>query len=76
MAVKNSYPITDHSFDVVVVGAGGAGLRATLGASRRIEDGLHLESFPTRRMVAAQAALRRRFPTWGPMTGAGTCTTR
>ncbi len=27
-------PITDHSFDVVVVGAGGAGLRATLGASQ------------------------------------------
>ena len=26
-----SYEITDHYFDVVVVGAGGAGLRATLG---------------------------------------------
>ena len=26
-----AYPITDHSFDVVVVGAGGAGLRATVG---------------------------------------------
>ena len=24
-----AYPITDHTFDVVVVGAGGAGLRAT-----------------------------------------------
>ena len=29
-----SYPITDHTFDVVVVGAGGAGLRAALGASQ------------------------------------------
>ncbi len=29
-----SYPITDHSFDVLVVGAGGSGLRAALGASQ------------------------------------------
>mgnify|MGYP003426099546 CR=1 FL=1 len=29
-----AYPITDHSFDVVVVGAGGSGLRAALGASQ------------------------------------------
>ena len=27
----SSYEITDHVYDVVVVGAGGAGLRATLG---------------------------------------------
>ena len=30
-----AYPITDHTFDVVVVGAGGAGLRATLGCAAR-----------------------------------------
>jgi succinate dehydrogenase / fumarate reductase membrane anchor subunit len=29
-----AYPITDHTFDVVVVGAGGSGLRAALGATR------------------------------------------
>ena len=29
-----AYEITDHTYDVVVVGAGGAGLRATLGMSR------------------------------------------
>jgi len=29
--MPNSYDIIDHSFDVVVLGAGGAGLRATLG---------------------------------------------
>ena len=28
-----AYEITDHQYDVVVVGAGGAGLRATLGLS-------------------------------------------
>ena len=28
-----SYDITDHTFDVVVVGAGGAGLRAVVGST-------------------------------------------
>ena len=29
----SAYKIIDHVYDVVVVGAGGAGLRATMGAS-------------------------------------------
>jgi succinate dehydrogenase / fumarate reductase flavoprotein subunit len=29
-----AYEVVDHTFDVVVVGAGGAGLRAALGASQ------------------------------------------
>jgi succinate dehydrogenase (ubiquinone) flavoprotein subunit len=28
-----SYPIVDHTFDAIVVGAGGAGLRAAVGLS-------------------------------------------
>ncbi|MEZ5930064.1 MAG: FAD-binding protein [Parvularculaceae bacterium] len=32
--MTNSYQIIDHEYDVVVVGAGGAGLRATLGAAQ------------------------------------------
>ncbi|MDU6495795.1 hypothetical protein, partial [Bradyrhizobium sp.] len=28
-----AYPIEDHTYDVVVVGAGGAGLRAVVGCS-------------------------------------------
>ena len=28
-----AYPIVDHAFDVVVVGAGGSGLRAVVGCS-------------------------------------------
>ena len=31
--MSKSYQITDHHYDVVVVGAGGSGLRATLGSA-------------------------------------------
>ncbi len=54
-----AYPITDHTFDVLVVGAGGAGLRATLEAARH---GLKVANvtkvFPTRsHTVAAQGGI-------------------
>jgi succinate dehydrogenase / fumarate reductase flavoprotein subunit len=54
-----AYAITDHSYDVVVVGAGGAGLRATLAAA---EAGLTTANitkvFPTRsHTVAAQGGV-------------------
>jgi len=32
-SVGKSYPIIDHTFDAIVVGAGGAGLRASVGLS-------------------------------------------
>ena len=38
----NSYKITDHEYDVVVLGAGGSGLRAAVGLS---EAGLKLHVF-------------------------------
>ena len=42
-----AYPFTDHTFDVVVVGAGGSGLRATLGCQRGgAEDRLHHQGLP------------------------------
>ena len=52
----DAYKFIDHTFDVVVVGAGGAGLRATQGA---VEGGLTTacitKVFPTRsHTVAAQ----------------------
>ncbi|GAA6155733.1 succinate dehydrogenase flavoprotein subunit [Pyruvatibacter sp.] len=54
-----AYEITDHTFDVVVVGAGGSGLRATLGCA---EAGLRTacisKVFPTRsHTVAAQGGI-------------------
>src|SRR5258706_7522466 len=64
----HAYPIEDHTYDVVVVGAGGAGLRAVVGCS---EAGLRTacisKGFPTRsHTVAAQggisASLRNMHP--------------
>ena len=54
-----AYPIVDHTYDVVVVGAGGSGLRATMGAA---EAGLKTANiskvFPTRsHTVAAQGGI-------------------
>src|SRR6201981_8286 len=54
-----AYPIEDHHYDVVVVGAGGSGLRAVVGCS---EAGLRTacitKVFPTRsHTVAAQGGI-------------------
>ncbi|MEO0034102.1 MAG: hypothetical protein RLZZ501_125 [Pseudomonadota bacterium] len=54
-----AYKIIDHTYDVVVVGAGGAGLRATMGMG---QAGLHTacitKVFPTRsHTVAAQGGI-------------------
>ncbi len=54
-----SYPIIDHSFDVVVVGAGGAGLRAALEAAKLGRKVACITKvFPTRsHTVAAQGGI-------------------
>jgi succinate dehydrogenase / fumarate reductase flavoprotein subunit len=54
-----AYPITDHSFDVIVVGAGGAGLRATLECARLgLKTACVTKVFPTRsHTVAAQGGV-------------------
>ncbi len=58
-AAQPTYSIIDHSYDVVVVGAGGSGLRATTGSA---EAGLRTANiskvFPTRsHTVAAQGGI-------------------
>ena len=57
--MKGDYQIIDHSFDVVVVGAGGAGLRATFGmAEAGLSTACLTKVFPTRsHTVAAQGGM-------------------
>jgi len=54
-----AYSIVDHAYDVVVVGAGGAGLRATLGmAEQGFKTACISKVFPTRsHTVAAQGGI-------------------
>ena len=63
-----AYPVTDHSYDVVVVGAGGAGLRATLGASQAgLKTACISKVFPTRsHTVAAQGGIAASLANMGP----------
>ncbi|MFN0193871.1 MAG: succinate dehydrogenase flavoprotein subunit [Aestuariivirga sp.] len=63
-----AYPITDHTFDVVVVGAGGAGLRAALGASQAgLKTACISKVFPTRsHTVAAQGGIAASLANMGP----------
>ena len=55
----SAYEITDHHYDVVVVGAGGAGLRATHGmAASGLSTACITKVFPTRsHTVAAQGGI-------------------
>jgi succinate dehydrogenase / fumarate reductase flavoprotein subunit len=54
-----AYDLVDHSYDVVVIGAGGAGLRATLGlAEAGLKTACITKVFPTRsHTVAAQGGV-------------------
>jgi succinate dehydrogenase / fumarate reductase, flavoprotein subunit len=54
-----AYRVVDHSYDVVVVGAGGAGLRATFGlAEQGLRTACVTKVFPTRsHTVAAQGGI-------------------
>ena len=57
--MSKSYQITDHHYDVVVVGAGGSGLRATLGSAEAgLKTACISKVFPTRsHTVAAQGGI-------------------
>jgi succinate dehydrogenase / fumarate reductase, flavoprotein subunit len=62
-----AYPVTDHTFDVIVVGAGGAGLRAALGASQAgLKTACISKVFPTRsHTVAAQGGIAASLANMG-----------
>jgi succinate dehydrogenase / fumarate reductase flavoprotein subunit len=66
--MSQAYKIIDHTYDAVVVGAGGSGLRATMGIA---ESGLRTacitKVFPTRsHTVAAQGGIAASLGNMGP----------
>lgn len=65
--MSKSYNITEHKFDVVVVGAGGAGLRATFGmAEKGLSTACITKLFPTRsHTVAAQGGISAALANMG-----------
>ncbi|MCP5428293.1 MAG: succinate dehydrogenase flavoprotein subunit [Chromatiaceae bacterium] len=62
------YKLIDHAYDVVIVGAGGAGLRATLGMSAAgLSTACITKVFPTRsHTVAAQGGMSASLGNMGP----------
>jgi succinate dehydrogenase / fumarate reductase, flavoprotein subunit len=63
-----AYKVETHLYDVVVVGAGGAGLRATLGmAEQGLKTACVTKVFPTRsHTVAAQGGIAASLGNMGP----------
>ncbi len=57
--MADAYEVEDHTYDVVVVGAGGSGLRATMGAAQAgLKTACISKVFPTRsHTVAAQGGI-------------------
>ena len=66
--MTNAYTYETHDYDVVVVGAGGAGLRATLGmAEQGLRTACVTKVFPTRsHTVAAQGGIAASLGNMGP----------
>ncbi len=66
--MSDAYKIIDHTYDVVVVGAGGAGLRATMGAAEKgLKTACVTKVFPTRsHTVAAQGGIAASLGNMGP----------
>ena len=66
--MEKSYPYTEHFYDVVVVGAGGAGLRSVVGmAEKGLRTACISKVFPTRsHTVAAQGGVSAALGNMGP----------
>uniref|UniRef100_A0A915DM21 Succinate dehydrogenase [ubiquinone] flavoprotein subunit, mitochondrial n=1 Tax=Ditylenchus dipsaci TaxID=166011 RepID=A0A915DM21_9BILA len=64
----SSYTVVDHSFDAIVVGAGGAGLRAAMGlAEGGLKTAVITKLFPTRsHTVAAQGGINAAIGNMNP----------
>ncbi len=66
--MSEAYKIIDHSYDAVIVGAGGSGLRATMGAAEAgLKTACITKVFPTRsHTVAAQGGIAASLGNMGP----------
>ena len=66
--MSDAYKIIDHTYDAVVVGAGGSGLRATMGiAESGLKTACITKVFPTRsHTVAAQGGIAASLGNMGP----------
>lgn len=66
--MSDSYKIIDHTYDAIVVGAGGSGLRATMGvAESGLKTACITKVFPTRsHTVAAQGGIAASLGNMGP----------
>ncbi|MDQ2891621.1 MAG: succinate dehydrogenase flavoprotein subunit [Pseudomonadota bacterium] len=66
--MADAYKIIDHTYDAVVVGAGGSGLRATMGiAESGLKTACITKVFPTRsHTVAAQGGIAASLGNMGP----------
>ena len=66
--MADAYKIIDHTYDAVVVGAGGSGLRATMGiAETGLKTACITKVFPTRsHTVAAQGGIAASLGNMGP----------
>ena len=66
--MTQAYKLIEHQYDVVVIGAGGAGLRATLGmAAAGLSTACITKVFPTRsHTVAAQGGMSAALGNMGP----------
>jgi succinate dehydrogenase / fumarate reductase flavoprotein subunit len=66
--MSEAYRIVDHAYDAIVVGAGGSGLRATMGiAESGLKTACITKVFPTRsHTVAAQGGIAAALGNMGP----------
>ncbi|MGR3542333.1 MAG: succinate dehydrogenase flavoprotein subunit [Hasllibacter sp.] len=66
--MTRSYDLTHHEYDCIVIGAGGSGLRATLGmAEQGLRTACITKVFPTRsHTVAAQGGIAASLGNMGP----------